>query len=301
MEDDKKIKKWLADELSDEELAEFQKEADYQSLVRLDRALTSFKSPEYDVEEELLKSHQNKASMIGNSWVRPWMKVAAAILLVASLVYLFIPEQGTNITNIVAESTKLVTLPDSSTVLLNKGAKLSFETARWDNQREVALSGEAFFEVKKGSSFQVVTSEGNVKVLGTAFNVVSWDGYFGVDCYHGKVSVTKEAKESILLANQRLQFINNEGGDIESSYLEQPTWMSGESHFESVPLKFVLEEFERQYDLTIKTKSININESFYGSFIHSNKVLALESITIPLNLHYEINDSVVILMSEIPD
>ncbi|MEQ8905302.1 FecR domain-containing protein [Ekhidna sp.] len=302
MEEDKYIKKWLLEELSEQELSNFRKSSDFQSLMRLDRALMAFKSPEYSVEEELVKSNSRKAaSEYKHSRAKSWMKIAATLLLLATMVYIFIPKTESVIIQVFAETTKSILLPDSSQVKLKKGSMLSFDQGKWNSERKVTLDGEGYFEVKKGSRFEVVTTQGSINVLGTAFNVRAWEGYFAVDCYHGKVAVKKNKKEAVLTANQGLQFIDGSGGEIRIFEPKLPDWMLGESTFEGVPLKIVLKAFERQYEVTVTAKSINTNQSFSGSFTHADIDLALRSITVPLNLYYKINDSEVTLMSESPN
>lgn len=74
-------------------------------------------------------------------------------------------------------ATSRVLLPDSSVVVLNGGSNLKYD-ARWIERplREVFLSGEAYFQVKKKADkpFVVHTDDLNVKVLGTIFNVSSY-------------------------------------------------------------------------------------------------------------------------------
>jgi transmembrane sensor len=64
-------------------------------------------------------------------------------------------------------------LPDGSIVFLNSGSRISYPANFTDSIREVVLEGEAYFDVAKdpGRPFLVRTSDINIKVLGTAFNV----------------------------------------------------------------------------------------------------------------------------------
>lgn len=295
------IKKWLDDDLTKEELEVFQKTKDFQSLIRLDNALNAFKAPAYHVEEELIKVNQQKPGQLRGSWVRPWMKVAAAVVLLISTFYVFTPKSGDETTRIVSQSNESFYLPDSSKVILNKGSVLTYDHDLWGKERKVNLRGEGYFEVKRGSSFEVKTDQGNVRVLGTAFNVISRLNYFAVDCYYGKVEVTAYQKEAVLTADERIRIINSSVGSVERITTGGPAWIVGESSFESVPLTIVLAEFERQYDVKVEANEINVNKSFTGSFTHTDIHLAIRSISVPLDLKYKINNSVVTLLSESPD
>ncbi len=81
-------------------------------------------------------------------------------------------------------------LPDGSKVWLNSGSSVSF-AADFRGERKVNLKGEAFFDVKKGSSpFLVEASGFTVKVLGTAFNVMAY--------YNEQPAVTLERGKILL-------------------------------------------------------------------------------------------------------
>lgn len=78
-------------------------------------------------------------------------------------------------TTIVAtNSVEKITLPDSSTIFLSKGSEIEYRSARlWKFNRNVKLSGEAYFEIKKksGKKFIVNVNCFDVQVLGTKFNI----------------------------------------------------------------------------------------------------------------------------------
>ena len=67
--------------------------------------------------------------------------------------------------------------------------------------------------------------------------------------------------------------------------------MLQERAFESVPFLEVINEFERQYNVTITTKNVDGDQLFTGRFVHSNISLALKSISIPLDLTYVIDET----------
>ena len=69
----------------------------------------------------------------------------------------------------------LITLPDSSKVWLNGGSSLIYPSRFVSAERNVCLSGEAFFEVVKDKRpFIVDVNQIKLKVLGTTFNVMSY-------------------------------------------------------------------------------------------------------------------------------
>jgi len=73
-------------------------------------------------------------------------------------------------------SRSFVNLADGSKVWLNAGSTLKYQNSYGINNRELQLTGEAFFEVKKNKDlpFVVKTSEIDVIALGTKFNVKAY-------------------------------------------------------------------------------------------------------------------------------
>ncbi len=68
-----------------------------------------------------------------------------------------------------------IMLPDGSKVWLNAGSKLKYSRLFGNKNREVFLEGEAFFDVEKSKhQFVVHTSDLDIHVLGTSFNVKSY-------------------------------------------------------------------------------------------------------------------------------
>jgi len=108
-------------------------------------------------------------------------------------------------------------LPDGTQVWLNSGSKISYDKTYGLNLREVALSGEAYFDVIKNAAhpFVIHTSSINIKVLGTAFNVKSFPGEKNTETslIRGSIEVTfknKPSKKIILKPNEKLITANDE-------------------------------------------------------------------------------------------
>lgn len=111
---------------------------------------------------------------------------------------------------------KRFVLPDGTQVNMNSGSQLRFHKDFGVQDREIWLNGEAFFDVSKDAAhpFQVYTNRMTVKVLGTAFNVKSYNTMEDIETtvVSGKVEVSlKESKEKkvILLPNEKISLKNN--------------------------------------------------------------------------------------------
>jgi len=130
-----------------------------------------------------------------------WLRYAAAILagvIVASSVWLaFRPHtliEKVVVRNVVYNHSGIreVMLPDRSVVWLNENSKLAYNEAFEGGQRDVALEGNAFFEIEKDTSKPFVVHAGNIRIraTGTTFFVrSSADNHTIVTLVSGSVDV----------------------------------------------------------------------------------------------------------------
>ncbi|WP_075340921.1 FecR family protein [Tenacibaculum agarivorans] len=285
MEKSDLIKKWLNYDLNDQELEAFKDLDDHDKLIKINNSLKKFKAEQTIDQGKILdsilsqkKQKQNPIRKIINFSV----KIAAVLLVSLGIYKVFIKNDITTIQSDYADKT-LAQLPDNSTINLNAVSTISFDKKNWDTKREVNLKGEAFFKVAKGSTFDVITNQGNVRVLGTEFNVKVRDEVFEVVCYEGLVSVSHKNKTVKLSPGDSFR-----AGNLvkNSTKKTEPSWTSNESEFISEPLINVLKEFERQYNIEIITNTIDTKQLFTGKFVHNDLDLALKSITLPLNVNY---------------
>jgi ferric-dicitrate binding protein FerR (iron transport regulator) len=192
---------------------------------------------------------------------------------------------------------KKVVLPDSTTVHLNSGSRLSYNKDFGKGNRQVWLNGEAFFEVTKDAAhpFLVNTDRMTVKVLGTVFNVKAYNTKEDIETtvVEGKVEVSlKEGAEKkvILLPSEKISLKNNriikDGAvpqavhpgisyevktvqpDIkETGMPEEAAWVKEKVIFTDEPFETVALKMERWYNVHIlfkngKMKSILMNGDF---------------------------------------
>ncbi|SFZ89222.1 ferric-dicitrate binding protein FerR, regulates iron transport through sigma-19 [Flaviramulus basaltis] len=292
------ISKWLDNNLNDQELEAFKNLEDYDDLVKLNNNVQAFKADNYDTTKELenvlskIKSKKAQSS----HWIKPFMRVAALLAICFSLYY-YTTTLDTTIKTEYAQKTT-VELPDESTVSLNAKSLLVFNKKDWKKERDVELNGEAFFKVAKGSSFNVITKLGTVKVYGTQFNVKQRDNYFEVICYEGLVGVSYNSQETKLKPGDSFLIIDGKTIAKEKENRSTPSWLNNESTFKSMPYKTVIAEFERQYNVDITLLGIDSTQLFTGSFAHDNLDVALKSITLPLHVTYSKTNNTITLKRE---
>ena len=132
------------------------------------------------------------------------LKVAAAIIFLIGSFFIYqninkTPERNTSVARkwIVFENnfsiSKTITLADNSTIVLEPFSTLKYPTVFSEKQREVLLTGEAFFDIARDTSkpFIVYANETITKVLGTSFTIKAFEGEktVEVDVKSGKVAV----------------------------------------------------------------------------------------------------------------
>ncbi|MCB0463571.1 MAG: FecR family protein [Flavobacteriaceae bacterium] len=294
------IKKWLDNDLSPEELKAFNALDDAQELNRLSDGMKAFKAPEYDTSEVFASIKQTiAASQVKPSinWTKQLLRFAAIFVIGFSLYY-YSTTLDTNISTTMAEKTS-IELPDASLVTINALTDISFNKKNWIKNRFVKLNGEAYFKVAKGATFNVETPSGIVSVLGTQFNVKHRENLFEVVCYEGSVNVNFNNKNTILKPGDSFLLLDGEIIATEKENIKNPSWINNQSYFKSMPLSYVLNEFERQYNVTVESQQIDTKQVYTGSFVHDNMELALKSITLPLNIKFSKKDpSTIVLISE---
>ena len=296
MKEDPYIGKWLNGTLSDEEKQFLAASPDYAWLMKLSGSLGQITPPAYDTESELirLKTAIPIVKKIQPWHLNPWLRTAAVLVVLMSAFFYF---YLSNERIIIAKSgeTTVFFLPDSSRVILNAQSSLRYKKYGWMRQRLVKLDGEGYFEVAHGSAFDVVTSQGNVSVLGTRFNVRKRMDLLEVACYEGSVQVVANSVKHILNPGDGYRSLQGAISTLSLGTDEIPGWLLGQSIFVSVPLHEVIAEFERQYNLKVDMTGVDGAKIVTITFGNSNRDAALSAITIPVNLTWSISDNTVIL------
>jgi len=298
---DNYLAKWLTDELTETELAEFKKSEAFETYQKIKDSASKITEPSFNMDkawDTLQKSRTIQAPKVFTlSPYKSFLRIAAVIALLLAGSFFYLSTLNESFTTNYAEN-KSITLPDSSEVILNAESELAFNDKRWNKKRNVDLKGEAYFKVAKGKKFTVETTQGLVSVLGTQFNVATRKDYFEVTCYEGLVSVTINGKETKLPAGNSLRTIGGKSSLSKAIINGAPSWMSKESSFKSIPLHYVLDELKRQYNIEVTTESIDTAQLFTGSFSNENLELALKSISIPLQIKFNFDGNKVLFYAE---
>jgi ferric-dicitrate binding protein FerR (iron transport regulator) len=297
MKNEKEILKWLNNELSSEEIEDLKQSENLQTLEKIAHYASQLETPKVDMHAALeafkAKNHSKKKTKVRTLDFKALYRVAAVLVVMLTSAYFLFFNNTKSFETQIAQ-TKTVTLPDNSEVILNSASKLSFNEKKWAYKKALTLEGEAFFKVQKGQTFKVNTTSGVVTVLGTQFNVKERKNYFEVNCYEGLVSVTYNNESIKLPPGKTFRVINGIIKNVEDIKAQNPSWIQQESSFNKIPLDQVIAELERQYDIKIKVKGVDTSKLFTGSFTHTDKKIALQAVTIPLQLSYRIEGKTII-------
>ncbi|MCO7184477.1 MULTISPECIES: FecR family protein [Tenacibaculum] len=293
MKDEQYILKWLNGEISDEELFLLKQDKNFKNLEKIAHYSSHIETPKVDIEKafkefELKKATTKKSKVVPLNF-KNFYKYAAAVIVLLVSSYFLLFNNSVNFSTQYTE-TKTFNLPDESEVILNANSTVSFNKKDWKNSREIQLKGEAFFKVKKGKSFTVNTSIGKVTVLGTQFNVKERKNYFEVKTYEGLVSVDYNNSLIKLAKGKIFKVVNGKIDTLNTFNINNKSWLQDESNFKSTPLQFVLDDLQNQYGYVIKTKDVNLEQLYTGGFTHKDINVALQAVTIPLQLSYKIEE-----------
>jgi len=245
-------------------------------------------------EQDDLQDDRPVAPVIswGRRVARYGMAAAALVsIILVSIFFLYL----TGSKQIVAHKGMVATatLPDGSDVELNADSKITYSKFGWEKHRIVSLQGEALFHVTKGDQFEVHTTLGFVRVLGTKFNVSTRNGRLQVDCLQGRVSVfLKDGDNQVLNGGEILK---SDGHSIDKTSFNPTTdvtWVNGEFYYDAAPLTEVFSEMERQFIIQINSTNIS-GRTYTGFFKKGNLKDALDMVCIPMGLRYSIAGSIV--------
>jgi ferric-dicitrate binding protein FerR (iron transport regulator) len=195
-----------------------------------------------------------------------------------------------------------VVLPDGSTVWLNAESTLTYPRQFQDGKREITLQGEGFFEVVRNEHAPFIISSRNVsvRVLGTSFNVKSYDDENAeVTVRSGKVEVEASDKRKVqLIADQQISFSAQQGfSPVKRVDADDfMAWRDGVLLFDNKNLKQLTSILERWYGKTIILKNEKLNScQLVGR--HENESLdeILLSIQFVLDIEYVTEADTVII------
>jgi transmembrane sensor len=281
------LAKWLNNDLTENELAEFTAHPDFYNYEKIKNYSAQLQVTDFD-ENKILEnviSHKKNTPKIVPLY-KKWVFKVAAVLVIALGITLAVQNFSTETKYAFNGKRTSFSLPDHSEVVLNAGSEINYKKLNWGNNRNLKLQGEAYFKVAKGEKFEVETNLGNVAVLGTQFNVKARKNRFNVTCFEGRVKVNYKNKEIILSHGQSVIFEN--GNQVNTTVDDvKPDWLQNKITFNKDHLNTILEEIQRQYNIEIDVKTAYPESLFTGKIPTDNLEVALQIIATTYNLEFK--------------
>jgi transmembrane sensor len=262
----------------------------------------------------------------------PLIGAAAAIIAIAAALYLIKPparsdDHGFNTVSTRAGSRSKVQLPDGTIVWLNADSRIIYKVNA--TEREVELSGEAYFDVAKDKAhpFRVHTKAVDILVLGTAFDVRSYTNEHNTEAslFQGSVEVTlrnSPDKKIILHPEEKITVNNNEAAvtSIKTKQVAEPDfdqplltlgkihrqekdstitetlWTKNQLYFDNRTLEEVGFQLERWFGVRVTITDDNLKQRHIsGDFKELSINEVMEALQYTGVLHYTIRKKEVII------
>ena len=248
-----------------------------------------------------------------NKFYSIWLKVAAVIAIVVAgiLVYnraaiFFNKTNQLVLTQALTKSAevKTIVLADGSTVKMNSGSSLRYPEHFSGDTRNVYLSGEAFFEVKKDAQhpFIVHTEQLAVKVLGTAFDVKAYqnDAFTETTLIRGSVAISLKnntRQTFILKPNDKFTLVGGKPNLSQLTYFTgteadkvmETAWTNHELIYKNNRFDEIARLFERWYDVKITFKEDELKMVKFTGHVDKETIIeALNVLKLIENFNYSI-------------
>lgn len=243
------------------------------------------------------KSQQSKAFNFN------WINIAASLLLLSTLGWFGYLQfkSPPQINSQTLANTRIINLPDGSTVTLNKYSRIDFPEKFTGEYRDIKLiAGEAFFSIKpdKDKPFVIQTKNASIRVVGASFNVKCSDEKTEVTVETGVVKVTKKERSIDLQPGEKVVV------DDHYSSLQKQTvtdrfynyYITREFVANGTPLWRLIEVLNDTYDVKIIIKNENINNlKLTSSFKNESLDSIIEVITETFQLKATRENNLIIL------
>ncbi len=193
-------------------------------------------------------------------------------------------------------------LSDGTQVRLNSGSSISYRRRFESDQRNVHLSGEAYFVVAHDArSFSVITDQAVTTVTGTQFNVWAREKETRVIVREGSIDLKSryDSEHVVTLSRgQTSRVVSNQAPQpprpIDTDYL--PGWINGQLVFEKTPVPEIISELERTYDVSIAVIDSSLQRrTVTAEFRKGPFENILSSLCLTLGAQYHMQSGMVII------
>ncbi len=214
----------------------------------------------------------------------PWVisiSTAASLLLLFYVGRLFFDESKSSPEQFNAVITPFgqfinIILSDSTNVWLNGNTTLHYPSQFSEKERVVFLDGEAFFDVvnKLEKSFIVNTNYGEIRVMGTSFNVTAYSDsdFFETSLFEGGVEIYKnDTLLAQLHPDEKVTIADNKFSVSEITNYDDYLWRKGLIGFNDEKLEKILMSLGKYFNVDIEILTDKLSQHTYtGKFRQSD-------------------------------
>ena len=208
-----------------------------------------------------------------------------------------------------------ITLYDGTKVWLNSGTTLRYSNNFGKGERNILLDGEALFQVTKNKiPFKVKLKTTEVEVLGTTFNIVSYntDNFSQITLVEGKVNVNNHSGSLIteLKPSEQIHIDDNSRkatiSNVKTTFYT--SWTDGKIVFDDEKLSEITQRLERWYNVDIKFEDTSVGDLHFSGTILKNKpfnqIVTAFELLLPVKIKYTSipngKDKIVISKNKLP-
>jgi Fe2+-dicitrate sensor, membrane component len=182
-------------------------------------------------------------------------------------------------------------LPDGTHVWLNAASSITYPTAFTGNKREIKIKGEVFLEVAKNKQkpfFVNINDKSSIRVLGTSFNINSYDNEENITTtlVEGSIQINK----NIVLkpGQQAVQLKAADDIVVSEADVEKAlAWKNGWFNFNGASLYDVMRQLERWYDIDVKYEGEIPQVTFKGKMDKGVTLTGMLNIFSALNYKFK--------------
>ncbi len=191
-----------------------------------------------------------------------------------------------------------ITLYDGTHVWLNSGTTLKYSKSFGRESRNVTLDGEAYFDVEKSDvPFRVYLKRSFVEVLGTQFNVISYQNYSNseITLVEGSVNVNNLNGNNIahLKPSQQLTIddvsLKAKLKTVDTDFYV--SWTEGKIVFHDEKLSEICKRLERWYNVDITLEGKEVEELIFSGTILKNKpfsqIITAFELLLPVEIEFK--------------
>jgi transmembrane sensor len=262
------------------------------------------------LESQMPQARNVKQNNLSFPW--NWMGRAAVIAILSAFLYAALYNTRQKESEPVAMlslssdgNIRKVILPDSSIVWLKGNSTIDYPAVFNGQTRNVALQGEALFEVAKDAlhPFIIKTGDLTTTVLGTSFNIKTINKSVEVVVLTGSVSLTSVAdvQEIVVLPNEKGIYHVEEKhlSKLETTVQEKTTVVSNTQYnmeFIRTPIEEIAARIEKKFNVRVVLESPSLATCrITANLTDQNLNHTLSLIAQSLGIAYEIENDVVLL------